>query len=392
MTRGDALAGNASGPRQHYIPAALLGRFSTTAHGRARKRRIWSLQRGAGQPRECKAEEVAWARDLYTVVTDDSSEDPDTIDDIWTPVERRLPSALDVLERSSGPVDALLWGEVLVPFVAHFFVRGIDFGPRFSQRWGADEEGWTGHSGVDEFALSQSNINRARVMELQRLLSPVMRARWCVLRACGEAKFITSNLGYARFARGSIAGVAVPVSGTCAVHLEPRPRHVRVYIPIEDRWFVDVDPVEVDDGVVRRLNRRMAQFAPHEIYGASRDDVASYRRHISARRARTEELVWDDSRVLRRNQLELFRTLTGLATPPGQPQLPFGDALRLIHYPAPIIFQANPEAGTGLTDAEEADVARDEEIALENERRRLGELIGLEPGLRELHVPRGGSE
>jgi hypothetical protein len=333
---------------------------------------------------------VAWAKDLYTVMVDDPARDPLWVDKLWTPVEQRLPDALTALEQSQGPLDARLWCEVLVPFFAQFFVRGIDFAPRFRERWAPllhAAETRRDARFLEEFTLSKSNINSARVLEMQRLLSPVMRARWWILRSSSDRPFITSNLGYARLARGTVDGVVIPISASCAVHLQPRPRHVRIYMPHVNRWLVDVDPVEVDAGVVRRVNRRVAQFAPNEIYGASRDGVEAYRREMNAKRAKAQELVWDDPRVLRRNQLELFRTLTAIATSPGQPQLSFEEALDAIRYPAPVMFQANPEAGTGLSDAEEAEVAREEEAEREQERRRLEALVGVDADLAELTPP-----
>lgn len=79
-------------------------------------------------------------------------------------IERRLRTALDELEATGGPLDAYTFAEVLVPFTAQLFVRGIDFPGRFKARWAPMLEASRTHNteGPAESLLSDSNVNAAR--------------------------------------------------------------------------------------------------------------------------------------------------------------------------------------------------------------------------------------
>jgi hypothetical protein len=304
-----------------------------------------------------------------------------------------LPEALDRLEASDGALEALLWGEVLVPFVAHFFVRGVDFGARFAARWtpvlDAERASPEGELGLTDLALSHNNVNRARLFEFMRLLSPVMRARWRLLR-CGEGqeRFVMSNLGYAPLRLSQSDGCVIPIGGMSAIHLEPRPRTPRIFFgDTAHGWLIDVEPVSVRPAVVRRVNRAIARHAPSQVYGESTEAVLSVRREMAPRTPRVAELIWDDSRALRRNQLELLRFLQVVVSPPDRPQLSFDQALEVMRYPAPVPLQANPEAGTGLSPEEEATIAAAEQHELAREHHRLRDLFSLSADLEEVVPP-----
>ena len=95
------------------------------------------------------------------------------MDSVWGGYESRFAVALDGL--ISGSLDAAIWLRVLVPFVAGVLVRGPDFNHRFTRR----TQGF-------QFTPDKDNINSVRLLELQRLLAPVLAARWQVFKTNGS--------------------------------------------------------------------------------------------------------------------------------------------------------------------------------------------------------------
>jgi hypothetical protein len=179
-------------PRDHYLPAAFLGRFTGDSNPNFRKRKLWVLRRGQAAPFNTAAENVGGINDLYTL--QDSPYGPDFVDKVWQPYERRLVAALDELANPyPSSVDGETWLRVLVPFVAGIFVRGPDFTRRFESNpvvSGAAEA-----FGQDAKWM-RNNTNVARVMAFQWLLSPIMAAQWTVMHCHGRVPVIVSDLGY----------------------------------------------------------------------------------------------------------------------------------------------------------------------------------------------------
>jgi hypothetical protein len=59
---------SAPGTRQHFLPAAFIGRFSTATTGRTRRRRVWTVRRASTEPELVSAQDVGFRWDLYTLV------------------------------------------------------------------------------------------------------------------------------------------------------------------------------------------------------------------------------------------------------------------------------------------------------------------------------------
>src|SRR5205807_1990573 len=140
--------------------------------------------------------------------------------------EGRLADAIDdLIDRK---LNAITWAGVLVPFVAALMVRGRDFNERFEYRLRAFAGIW-----------QPDNTNHARLFELQRLLGPVLAARWIVMATTGGSALITNDVGFAFFRDPSGEhGLAVPLGH----------RHVLGLIPVRGRAVV-----EAQNGVWRPL-------------------------------------------------------------------------------------------------------------------------------------------
>ena len=82
--------------KDHFIPAALIGRFSDETSARLRDRKVWIASRIGKSPRQSTAGAVGYENRLYDV-------DPhlfyDTngkaVDNFWSKYEPQLPRVID---------------------------------------------------------------------------------------------------------------------------------------------------------------------------------------------------------------------------------------------------------------------------------------------------------
>src|SRR5690242_17178172 len=123
--------------KDHYLPAALIGRFSSDSAGAARTRRMYYARRGMRRAALMKAENVGYQNSLYFTdnhgVVTQKSVPPTTVDPFVNGYEPALPKALDALESPAGPSWAQ-WLRTLVPYIASLFARGQGFTSEFRQR------------------------------------------------------------------------------------------------------------------------------------------------------------------------------------------------------------------------------------------------------------------
>lgn len=106
--------------------------------------------------------------------------------------EAHLIAALNRLESTPQALAASDW-IVLVQFVAELFVRGAEFVQRYARRMETLFQGQYD----DVIPDQRGNTIVSMVIELQRLLWPIMTSGWTVLRASGDTHFVTSDVGYA---------------------------------------------------------------------------------------------------------------------------------------------------------------------------------------------------
>src|SRR6266550_8545146 len=151
-------------PRQHFLGAAFIGGFSNETSLPARERALWVRRRNSQQPYVVNADSVAWRRDMFTTRT--LGDSPNLVDSHLGMPDPRIAATIDRFVK--GTLTPHDWVATLVPFVATLFVRNPEFSPRFMERL---REIGGGH--VPDVAMGHTeNTNVARVLEMQRLLSP----------------------------------------------------------------------------------------------------------------------------------------------------------------------------------------------------------------------------
>jgi hypothetical protein len=247
----------APGARQHYLPASFVARFSVDPNPEVRQRRLFVMQRNRTEPFELAAENAGFARNLYG----------DSLDEIWSAYESRLPAALDALCKPDRELEADAWLRVLVPFAAALLLRGQDFEKRFTNRVIQDFG--------EALGLRASRTARdARILELQRLLAPVTAARWVVMHASGDSHVITSDVGWAPYrdaARGEL-GFAIPLGLKTILGLVPA--RTRAALRWNgSAWSTLIDHRKLHRGNHVPLNRAIADFARLQVFGPTRESV-----------------------------------------------------------------------------------------------------------------------
>lgn len=153
--------------------------------------------------------------------------------------------------RRTGTLDAHIFGEVLVPFVAALFVRGWEFDKRFTRRM----DGLVGaNAELHARFTSRENVNNARLMEMQRLFSPVMRAAWTVMSNVSDVPLLTSDLGVIPWTAHEHNAMMVVLDPWHALRLDARPLCPRIAFAA-DKWVVDIDRAEMSRVDAIRANR-----------------------------------------------------------------------------------------------------------------------------------------
>lgn len=243
--------------RDHYIPASIIGQFSSQGTGPLRDRPV-AVQRPAMGPYITSARNVGFSNNLYQVKSHDHPHVE--IDDIWTDIEQRLPEAIALVERAE-PVTADLWLRVLVPYVSCLFVRGREWQGRYESRF--DESGDLLH----EYITTDAS-NMARAMELQRTLALVTCARWVVVRSQSMQPILNNDLGIA----GTLdlvtnqTGWLVPLSTRVAIGIFPRDRRT-VATWDGSHWRAVIENTFWPEGRLKELNSAIARFAQEFIVG-----------------------------------------------------------------------------------------------------------------------------
>lgn len=259
--------------RDHYIPASVLGRFSTETGSTARERQLWAGR--SGKVYRTKARDFGVVNKLYDVNSTGiwlpaGTEDPGSVDAMINGYEQDLPTALDLLD-DAATVPLRTWLRVLVPFVAAMFARGKDFETRFEERPVVKASGMS----------SPENTNRARLIELQRLLAPVTCARWVVLHQAGREPFIVNDLGLmlTRDLGSGQDGFAVPIGRHSVVGIFPQ--RARTVARYDEAWQSIIEHRRLGTSEVANFNQAMARCATEWIAGAPRDVIERNVEHLA---------------------------------------------------------------------------------------------------------------
>jgi Protein of unknown function (DUF4238) len=252
-------------PRDHYLPASVIGRFSVDSTASARERVVFVLRKGRYIAFQAKAAKIGYVNDLYRVSRSPSwGGAQTTVDPNLNGYEPDLPRALDQLEQSAK-IDIVTWLRVLVPYVASLFVRGHDFIGRFMSR--------PTLVAASDFNTVE-NANGARFLEFERLLAPVCCARWVVLHKESGERFVLNDLGLT----GTVdmttgeSGWAVPIGPDSMLGIFPKQiRAVARYNA--GGWWAIIEHRHLNGIEARGFNDAMARLATSYVVGSDRQIV-----------------------------------------------------------------------------------------------------------------------
>jgi hypothetical protein len=202
------------------------------------------------------------------------------VDDVWAGYEGRLGRALDELaEPGQTTIIANTWLRVLVPFVTSLFVRGKEFGTRYGTRMHG--MGVTGFFSDSEH--QSDNTNMARLIEFQRLLAPVMSARWVVMHASSDHPVLTNELGFTFSAsRNGSKAIVIPIGLDTILAIVPTWPQGRVIM--RDRgtgqWRAVIEHVMLNPDEQRGFNQALANIAQGFLVGPTADSVKLHRQAL----------------------------------------------------------------------------------------------------------------
>ncbi|MDD0858395.1 DUF4238 domain-containing protein [Arthrobacter alpinus] len=180
--------------KDHFIPAALIGRFSEDENVSPRKRRVRVL-RSNGTTAISRAERIGYGNRLYDVDNEMfPTRGSSAVDDTWSTYEGNLSAALDNL--IAGNVSASEWIDTLVPFVAATFARDRGYKSRVEHR--LSTAAMPIHSSEDDeihsYILDDTNINLNRVLEMDRHAAKALASEWTVYETDGD--IVLPDVGY----------------------------------------------------------------------------------------------------------------------------------------------------------------------------------------------------
>jgi hypothetical protein len=257
-----------AGTAQHFLPATYLAGFSSDATVPRRKRRLTQGDKITGKSHTATVDRLAVINNFYTL-RESYQTGPSAIDDSWGAYEARLAACIKSLV--AGTINGIDWAGVLVPFVASLFARGPDFDARLNAR--------AAQFGVSslELKLSADNTTLARAMEIQRLLAPILAAKWIVSRSPEQNAFITTDLAFGIFQDpDDQVGIAIPLDGQHVLQLLPR-RYGEVAIAGQNKkWYPRIEHRTLEVGNYRQQNQVLASTARRFIFGRSVSEIDSY--------------------------------------------------------------------------------------------------------------------
>jgi hypothetical protein len=260
-----------SGKLQHYIPATHLGSFSRETGQPRRDRMLAAADLQKGSLFSARASSLGAKNDFYTLAESPLIATPghhDFVDKAFSFYEPRLAEAIDRLV--AGNIDIKTWAGTLVPFVAALLARGPDFADRFERR--------LEYLGLASYtAECPDNTNLARLMELQRLLAPILVACWRVIRMQGRGELIVSDTGYVPFQNPELmeTGIAIPLNRRAALLVTARLRRT-VAIRTGGCWRPNILYDVLNSGMHLSLNKAIACSAHRFIFGPDAEIVSRY--------------------------------------------------------------------------------------------------------------------
>lgn len=247
---------------QHYIPATYLAQFSSNIVTPRRKSLIWAGSKESGEIYNWTAESVGGENDFYEL---SNSFETYKIDSIWYGYEASLANAFDQL--INGTITAFTWATVLVPFVAGLMVRGLDFNKRFERR-------------IMSLGLEpgKNQTNLARMMEIQRILGPILCSRWRVFKTTGsDIPLLTNETGYIPFVNPLVSerGFSIPLSNYFLLIIVPSRLKYIAYLE-KNIWRPIIHYSYLDPDSHLGFNRTIDKYTIKYLIGCEKGVVSKY--------------------------------------------------------------------------------------------------------------------
>lgn len=267
--------------KDHFIPAALLGRFSEEQSGPTRDRKLQVISRHTA-PRTARASAIGYKNGLYDVDKDFFSKDHGrAIDNLWDTYEPKLPAALDAL--IDGTLTASDWVRVIVPFVAATFSRDRTYAERIEER--LLQQGVEDPRANLPWVFDKTHVNMNRLIEMNRFAARAITSNWYVYEADGD--LVIPDLGFGinligDFEGKDVVGLILPVGRRHVLELVPVPDRETAYRTAGGDWKVPIVRGP-SAGTSLELNKCLAQCAQDFMAGTeaavamvSSDDMAKF--------------------------------------------------------------------------------------------------------------------
>jgi hypothetical protein len=193
-------------------------------------------------------------------------------------------------------------------------VRGPDFEERFNSRFPPYL-----HEKLKGL-FDSDHANRARLRELQLLLTGVLAAKWLVLKAHGKEKIITNDLGYAPFINPPTGekGIAIPLNHKTILAVIPRAENIDIMYAKDNKWVPDIQYLDLPPGNQGGLNRALTQTALRFTFGPDFPTVQKYVRGAPENPVAPEPdmLGFPDTVFLRSFEFTWHRLVGAIKRPP----------------------------------------------------------------------------
>lgn len=249
--------------RHHYLPAGFIGRFANGTSQPTRNRCIAVKIVKTHKVHTTTPARIGAKKGLYNLTNGQNI-------DKWK-YENQLQRVLDSIA-SGQPLMLDDYLRVAVPFVTGLFVRGKEFNIRY-------ENIPVIKHATEQHLIHADNTNMSRTMRLQKLLSPVLAARWVVLHNTNDRYPIISNdLGLTMtldMLTGD-TGWAIPLDTRTILGLFPRKeRHIATYH--SGVWYADIEHLYPAGDIFHDLNAQIALNAYEFVFGPNKELFESLR-------------------------------------------------------------------------------------------------------------------
>jgi hypothetical protein len=257
--------------RRHYVPAALIGRFSAHPKSSARESRVAVHYFDPTKiDIERKAENIGWARNIYRGELVPGF----NMDRYFSKLEQMSLTPVDELEKATtGSLPAREWARVAA-YITSQFVRNPDLEDQIQHLIA---------SGVPPERVLAGNP-----LDTQRVGSAVYRARWEFFRTTKD--LILNDRGISVVGGADDWGYFIPLRKRFGVRIGggPYPKQLTWN---GASWSIDIPITSISDDRADLLNSWTWATGAKEVYGSSLSQIADVERNATKLRAELPDLA-----------------------------------------------------------------------------------------------------